>query len=120
MRSPPHPITGMVSKGAILSAIASWTAATAARTGICRKTNVPLPWDGADDASPDVVLRLGKVPPRLETPDHIAPIFQTRGRGEYLLTLPGPTLALSRKISLTASHNGELQRRPDCDGAHPL
>jgi hypothetical protein len=81
MRSPPHPITAMVSKGAMLSAIASWTAATAARTGICRKTNVPLPWDGADDASPDVVLRLGKVPPRLETPDHIAPIFQTRGRG---------------------------------------
>jgi hypothetical protein len=47
-----------------------------------------------------VVLRLGKVPPRLETPDHIAPIFQTRGRGEYLLALPGPTLALSRKIPL--------------------
>jgi hypothetical protein len=48
-----------------------------------------LPWDGPVDASADVVVKLGKVPSRLDSPDHIAPIFQTKGRGEYLLTLPG-------------------------------
>jgi hypothetical protein len=46
-------------------------------------------WDGPADAPADVAFRLGKVPPRLEAPDHVAPVFQTKGREEYLLALPG-------------------------------
>lgn len=48
-----------------------------------------MAWDGARAATADVVVRLGNVPSRLDAPDHIAPIFQTKGRGDYLLALPG-------------------------------
>jgi hypothetical protein len=47
------------------------------------------PWVGTADSAADVVIRLGKVPSRLAAPGHVAPIFQTRGRAEYLLVLPG-------------------------------
>jgi len=46
-------------------------------------------WDGPGDAAADIAIRRGEVPPRLDRPDHVAPIFQTRGRNEYLLALPG-------------------------------
>jgi hypothetical protein len=48
-----------------------------------------MPWDGPDDAPADLIIRLGKLPPRLDMPDHVAPVFQTKGRSEYLLALPG-------------------------------
>src|SRR5205085_1412829 len=48
-----------------------------------------MPWDGPDDISADLTFRLGKVPLRLEAPDHVAPVFQTKGHGRYLLALPG-------------------------------
>jgi hypothetical protein len=53
--------------------------------------NLPaLPeWDGPPDAAADVNCRLGEVPARLGRPNHIAPLFQTSGTGEYLLVLPG-------------------------------
>src|SRR5262249_17464149 len=53
------------------------------------------PWDGPEAAPADVVIRLGKVPSRLDRPDHIAPIFQTGG-GAYLLALPGTGRILVR------------------------
>ncbi len=62
-----------------------------------------MPWDGPDDASADLVFRLGKVPARLEAPDHVTPVFQTRGRAEYLLTLPGTGRILvqdGRKVTI--------------------
>jgi hypothetical protein len=46
-------------------------------------------WDGPADAPADVSCRLGKVPTQLDRPDYVAPLFQTRGAGEYLLALPG-------------------------------
>jgi hypothetical protein len=54
------------------------------------------PWDGPDAAPADVVFRLGKVPPRLDRPDHIAAIFQARAPSEYLLSLPGTGRILVR------------------------
>jgi hypothetical protein len=54
------------------------------------------PWDGPAAAPADAVFRLGTVPTRLEAPDHVAPIFQTRGRSEYLLALPGTGRILVR------------------------
>jgi hypothetical protein len=53
-------------------------------------------WDGPDDAAGDVAIRRGEVPPKLDRPDHIGPIFQTRGRSEYLLALPGTGRILVR------------------------
>jgi hypothetical protein len=53
-------------------------------------------WDGPADAPADAVCRLGEVPLRLDRPDHIAPIFQTSGAGEYLLVLPGTGRVLVR------------------------
>jgi hypothetical protein len=53
-------------------------------------------WDGPAGAPADVVCRLGEVPSRLNQPDYIAPIFQTRGMHEYLLTLPGTGRILVR------------------------
>ncbi len=55
-----------------------------------------LPWDGPATVPADVVFRLGRVPTRLEMPDHLAAIFQTRGRSEYLLALPGTARFLVR------------------------
>jgi hypothetical protein len=53
-------------------------------------------WDGPPDAPANVNCRLGEVPARLNRPDHIAPIFQTSGAGEYLLVLPGTGRVLVR------------------------
>ena len=53
-------------------------------------------WRGAQDAPADIVVRQGQVASRLEAPDHVAPIFQTKGRNEYLLTLPGSGRILVR------------------------
>jgi hypothetical protein len=57
------------------------------------------PWDGPDHAPVDIVFRRDKVPLRLDHPDHVAPIFQTRGRSEYLLALPGTGRILIRNGS---------------------
>jgi hypothetical protein len=46
-------------------------------------------WEGPRDAPADIVVRFGKVPLRLDAPDHVAPVFQTEGSNRYLLTLPG-------------------------------
>jgi len=48
-----------------------------------------MTWDGSADAPADLVFRLGNVPQRLEQPDHVDILFQTRGRSQYLLALPG-------------------------------
>ena len=56
-------------------------------------------WDGPPDARADVTCRLGEVPARLDRPDHIAPLFQTSGTGEYLLVLPGTGRILVRNGS---------------------
>jgi hypothetical protein len=48
-----------------------------------------MPWNGRVDASSDIVIRLGRTPARLETADHVAPVFQTQGGNRYLLLLPG-------------------------------
>jgi hypothetical protein len=61
--------------------------------GLKLESDFPLPaftaWGGSPDALADIAIRRGKVPSRLERPDHVAPLFQTRGAGEYLLVLPG-------------------------------
>jgi hypothetical protein len=68
--------------------------------GLKLDSDFPLPalatWDGPQDAAADIAIRRGEVPPRLDSPDHVAPIFQTRGRNEYLLTLPGTGRILVR------------------------
>jgi hypothetical protein len=53
-------------------------------------------WDGPADAAADVNCRLGKVPSQLSRPNHVAPLFQTSGVGEYLLVLPGTARVLVR------------------------
>jgi hypothetical protein len=53
-------------------------------------------WDGPADAAADLVFRLGNVPAQLDNADHVAPLFQTRGRSEYLLALPGSARILIR------------------------
>jgi hypothetical protein len=61
--------------------------------GLKLESDFPLPafaaWDGSRDVFADVAIRRGKVPSRLDRPDHVAPLFQTSGAGEYLLVLPG-------------------------------
>jgi hypothetical protein len=47
-----------------------------------------MPWDGPA-TEPEIVFRLGNVPPRLEAADRVEAIFQTRGQAEYLLSLQG-------------------------------
>jgi hypothetical protein len=54
------------------------------------------PWDGPCHARSDIVIRRAHVPPQLDTPDHIAPVFQTKGTSEYLLALPGTGRILVR------------------------
>jgi hypothetical protein len=55
-----------------------------------------LAWEGRADAATDLVFRLGKVPEALENPDHVAPLFQTKGRSEYLLIVRGSARILIR------------------------
>jgi hypothetical protein len=54
------------------------------------------PWDGPSHARSDIVVRQAAVPPRLDCPDHVGPIFQTKGTSEYLLALPGTGRILVR------------------------
>jgi hypothetical protein len=68
--------------------------------GLKLKSDFPLPafaaWDGSRDACADIAIRRGKVPSRLDRPDHVSPLFQTSGSGEYLLVLPGTGRILIR------------------------
>ncbi len=54
-----------------------------------------LPWTGAPDSEPDLRVRYGAVPDRLEGADHIAPMFQIKG-DLYLLAIPGSPRFLVR------------------------
>jgi len=58
-----------------------------------------MPWDGRTDDPADITFRFGAVPPRLDEADHVGPVFQTRGRAEYLLNLPGTGRILVRQGS---------------------
>jgi hypothetical protein len=80
--------------------------------GLKLESDFPLPalapWDGPEDAASDIAIRRGEVGPRLDHPDHVAPIFQTRGRSEYLLNLPGTGRILVR-------NGNEVTVDPDTD-----
>ena len=82
--------------------------------GLKLESDFPLPafaaWDGSRDAFADVAIRRGKVPSRLDRPDHVAPLFQTSGAGEYLLVLPGTGRFLVRGGS-------EIAVEPETDTA---
>ena len=54
------------------------------------------PWHGTCRGRSDIVVRKAHVPPRLEAPDHVAALFQTKGTSEYLLALPGTGRILVR------------------------
>lgn len=54
------------------------------------------PWEGPRQARSDIVIRQARVPPQLDSPDHVAPVFQTKGTSEYLLALPGTGRILVR------------------------
>lgn len=54
------------------------------------------PWDGTCRGHSDIVVRQAAVPPQLDAPDHIGPVFQTKGTSEYLLALPGTGRILVR------------------------
>jgi hypothetical protein len=54
------------------------------------------PWDGPRHTRSDIVVRRAAVPPHLDSPDHVAPIFQTKGASEYLMVLPGTARILVR------------------------
>jgi len=56
-------------------------------------------WDGPMELASDIAIRRGTVAPRLDRADHVAPLFQTRGGGEYLLALPGTGRILVRNGS---------------------
>jgi hypothetical protein len=68
-------------------------------------------WDGPADAPADVNCRLGRVLPQLSRPDHIAPLFQTSGAGEYLLVLPGTGRILVR-------NGNEITVEPEADASN--
>jgi hypothetical protein len=67
-------------------------------------------WDGPADAAADVNFRLGEVPSQLSRPNHVAPLFQTSGVGEYLLVLPGTGRILVR-------NGNEITVEPDTNPA---
>jgi hypothetical protein len=54
------------------------------------------PWDGAHHVRSDIVVRQAAVPQFLDSPDHVGPVFQTKGTSEYLLALPGTGRVLVR------------------------
>jgi hypothetical protein len=54
------------------------------------------PWDGTCHGRSDIVVRQARVPQRLEAPDHVAALFQTKGTSEYLLAVPGTGRILVR------------------------
>jgi len=54
------------------------------------------PWDGPRHARADILVRQAAVPQRLDSPDHVGPVFQTKGTSEYLLALPGTGRILVR------------------------
>jgi hypothetical protein len=55
-----------------------------------------MPWDGPVASPADIAFRLGEVPAQLTAPDRVEAVFQTRGRDEYLLSLPGTGRILIR------------------------
>lgn len=68
------------------------------------------PWDGPATSPADIAFRLGTVPLRLEAPDRVEAIFQTRGRDEYLLTLPGTGRILirgGREVTIDVERNAD-------------
>lgn len=58
-----------------------------------------LRWDGPAETPADVVVRQAEVPRRLTAADHVTPVFETKGRSEYLLNLPGTGRILVRNGS---------------------
>ena len=54
------------------------------------------PWDGPRHVGCDIAVRQAPVPLGLDSPDHIAPVFQTKGASEYLFALPGTGRILVR------------------------
>ncbi len=54
------------------------------------------PWDGPRHVRCDIVVRQAPVPLRLDSPDHVAPVFQTKGGSQYLFALPGTGRILVR------------------------
>jgi hypothetical protein len=84
-------------------------------SGLKLESDFPLPalvrWEGSEENAADVAIHRGKVPARLERPDHAGPIFQTRGRDEYLLNLPGTGRILVR-------NGNEITVDLDADGRH--
>jgi hypothetical protein len=68
------------------------------------------PWDGSATAAADIVFRLGTVPAQLEAPTRVEAIYQTRGRDEYLMTLPGTGRILisnGREVIVDAESDGD-------------
>jgi hypothetical protein len=81
-------------------------------SGLKLESDFPLPalvrWEGPEESAADVAIHRGKVPAGLERPDHAGPIFQTRGRDEYLLNLPGTGRIL-------VQNGNEITVDPDAD-----
>lgn len=48
-----------------------------------------MPWDGPAETPAEVVVRQAEVARRLTAADHVTPVFETKGRSEYLLSLSG-------------------------------
>jgi hypothetical protein len=68
-----------------------------------------IPRDVPVDTPADVVFRLGNVPPQLQAPDHVASVFQTRGRSQCLLALPG-----TGRILIENGNSVTLEPESDC------
>jgi hypothetical protein len=47
-----------------------------------------VPWDGRSEDPVELVLRMGKVPARLDAPDHVDSFWQTKGPDRYLAAWP--------------------------------
>ena len=68
-----------------------------------------IPREVSTDSTADVVFRRGNVPPQLQAPDHVAPVFQTRGRSHCLLALPG-----TGRILIENGNSVTLEPESDC------
>jgi hypothetical protein len=69
------------------------------------------PWDEPGVAQSDIVFRICSVPQRLENPDHVGPVFQARGRDEYLLSLPSMGRILvrhGREVNIELASEADL------------
>ncbi len=70
------------------------------------------PWDGPGHSPTDIVVRRAAVPPQLDRPDHVAPVFQTKGASEYLLALPG-----TGRILVRNGNEVLVDAEPDADAS---